>query len=129
MQIKAEKKTAEEEKRVAQAVKDFLQNKLLAQANTGAQANALLRAGESSSGAKPNPTVREVLDRAARELTADRIEASFPGQPLVQAEILQTIGNTYIWLGECRTAVDFLRGRKPFAGNTLAPITPIRSAA
>ncbi len=55
----------EAEKKIAQTVRDFLQNKLLAQTDTGKQADALLKAGESSSGAKLNPTIRELLDRAA----------------------------------------------------------------
>src|SRR4051794_38895141 len=63
-------------------------------------ANALRQAGGPSADAKYNPTVRELLDRAAAELAPDKIEAQFPKQPLVQAEILQTIGNTYRGIGE-----------------------------
>ena len=39
-----------------------------------------------------NPTIRELLDRAAKELAPERIDASFPNQPLIQAEILHTVG-------------------------------------
>ena len=44
-QVNAEKKKAEEEKQIAQAVGDFLQNKLLGQADSRTQADALLRTG------------------------------------------------------------------------------------
>jgi tetratricopeptide (TPR) repeat protein len=108
VQVEAEKKKADEEKQIAQAVRDFLQNKLLAQADTSAQANALLKAGESSSGWKLNPTIRELLDRAARELAPDRIAKSFP-QPLIQAEILQTVGVAYREIDEYQPAIEFLK--------------------
>src|SRR5207248_6501351 len=62
----------EQERAKAEAVLDFLQNKLLAQADPWAQANAL-RKGGPSKGAKPEPTIRELLDRTALELTPDRI--------------------------------------------------------
>ena len=55
VQVEAEKKKAEDEKQVAQAVRDFLQNKLLGQADTRNQANALLKAGGSPSEAKLIP--------------------------------------------------------------------------
>ena len=106
--VEAEKKRAEEEKQVAQAVKDFLQNKLLAQSDATAQADALLQAGELAAEAKLNPTIRELLDRAAMELAPDKIEKNFPNQPLVQAEILRTVGDAYRGAGDASTAIPFL---------------------
>jgi tetratricopeptide (TPR) repeat protein len=97
----------EQEKAIAQAVRDFLRNKLLAQADPRAQADALLRSG-GKSGPKPNPTIRELLDRAALELSPDKIEGQFPGQPLVQAEILKTIGEAYGGIGEHESAIAHL---------------------
>ncbi len=72
---------------VAQAVNDFLQNDLLAQASASTQ---------SGPGAKPNPhlEVRTALDRAAA-----RIGGKFDRQPEVEAAIRDTIGQTYIDLG------------------------------
>jgi uncharacterized protein involved in type VI secretion and phage assembly len=56
IQVEAEKQKAEEEKQIAQSVRDFLQHKLLAQTDTRTQADALLKAGASSSGATaPSP--------------------------------------------------------------------------
>ena len=109
VQVEAEKKKADEEKQIAQAVKDFLQNKLLGQADVTAQANALLEAGESSAAAKQNPTIRELLDRAAGELAEAKIEANFPNQPLLQAELLRTVGDTYRGVGESERAIGFLQ--------------------
>ena len=99
LEVEAEKKKAEDEKKVAIAVKDFLQNKLLGQADVRTQADALLKAGELAAEAKTNPTIGELLDRAAVELSEAKIEANFPGQPLLQAELLFTVGNT---LSRCR---------------------------
>ena len=109
LQIDVEKKKVEAEKQVALTVRDFLQNKLLGQADVTKQANALLLGGGRSEEAKENPTIRELLDRAARELTPDKIEANFPNQPLVQAEILLTVGDTYRGIGEYERAIGFLQ--------------------
>ena len=106
--VEDEKKKVEEEKQVAQAVRDFLENKLLGQANAFEQADALLEAGRSSAETKLNPTIREVLDRAALELAADKIEANFPQQQRLQAELLKTVGDTYLGIGEYGLAIAFL---------------------
>jgi len=82
-----EKQRADQESATARAVDDFLRNDLLAQASLSKQARP---------GASPNPdlTVRSVLDRAAAS-----IAGRFDKQPLVEASIRQTIGNTYLDLG------------------------------
>jgi non-specific serine/threonine protein kinase/serine/threonine-protein kinase len=71
----------------ATAVNDFLQNDVLAQASVDGQTRAR---------GKPDPDmkVRTALDRAAA-----RIEGKFGGQPLVEAAIRHTIGNSYYELG------------------------------
>ena len=78
---------ADAEAAVAQAVDDFLQNDLLAQASSRAQ---------SRPNSRPDPDlkVRTALDRAA-----ERITGRFAKQPLVEASIRQTIGATYFDLG------------------------------
>jgi tetratricopeptide (TPR) repeat protein len=89
-----EAKRARQAERVAtteaattEAVNDFLQKDLLAQASASNQARP---------DTKPDPDlkVRTALDRAAA-----RIEDKFKGQPLVEASIRQTMGNTYRDLG------------------------------
>jgi tetratricopeptide (TPR) repeat protein len=82
---------------IAQAVNNFLQNDMLAQASAAAQ---------SGPSTKPNPhlEVRTALDRAAA-----RIGGKFERQPEVEAAIRDTIGQTYIDLGlypEARTQLE-----------------------
>jgi tetratricopeptide (TPR) repeat protein len=78
---------ANREAAVAQAVNDFLQNDLLAQASASTQA---------SQNRKPDPDlkVRTALDRAAAQ-----IGGRFEGQPEVEAAIRDTMGQTYRDLG------------------------------
>jgi tetratricopeptide (TPR) repeat protein len=78
---------ANREAAVAEAVSNFLQNDVLAQASASVQ---------SGPTTKPDPDlkVRTALDRAAAKI-GDR----FASQPLVEASIRETIGSTYIDLG------------------------------
>ncbi|MFZ0479557.1 MAG: serine/threonine-protein kinase [Terriglobales bacterium] len=78
---------AKQESAIAQAVSDFLQNDLLAQASANNQ---------SGPTTKPDPDlkVRTALDRAA-----ERIEGKFANQPEVESAIRDTIGQTYNSLG------------------------------
>jgi len=71
----------------ARAISDFLRQDVMAQASADTQARP---------DTKPDPDlkVRTALDRAAT-----RIEGKFANQPLVEASIRQTIGNTYDDLG------------------------------
>ncbi|HUX44688.1 MAG TPA: tetratricopeptide repeat protein [Terracidiphilus sp.] len=78
---------ARREAAVAQAVNNFLQNDLLAQASAENQSRANTRPD-------PNITVRTLLDRAAQ-----RIDGKFPNQPEVEAALRNTIGATYDDLG------------------------------
>jgi non-specific serine/threonine protein kinase/serine/threonine-protein kinase len=71
----------------ARAVSSFLRDDVLAQASPGTQANPSTRPDQ-------NLTVRMALDRAAT-----RIGGRFAGEPLVEATVRQTIGNTYSDLG------------------------------
>ena len=68
------------------AVRQFLQNDLLAQASPEAQADRDLK-------------LRVVLDRAAKG-----IEGRFPGQPIVEADVRDTLAATYHSLGEYATS-------------------------
>jgi tetratricopeptide (TPR) repeat protein len=79
---------ARQAEQTAEAVNDFLQNDLLAQAST---------ANQSGPSTKPDPhlEVRTALDRAAA-----RIAGKFARQPEVEAAIRDTLGQTYKDLGQ-----------------------------
>jgi eukaryotic-like serine/threonine-protein kinase len=82
-----ESRRANREAAEAEAVNDFLQRDLLAQAGASAQ---------SGPATKPDPDlkVRTALDRAAA-----RVESKFTKQPEVEASIRGTVGQAYIDLG------------------------------
>jgi serine/threonine protein kinase len=117
---KEERDRAEREKRSAEAVRSFLQQDLLRQADAASQADSLRLAG-AGAGAVENPTIRELLDRAARGLTAEKIEAKFPRQPLVQAEILETVGHTYLGVGDYAKAIRHLQRAADLRRTHLGP--------
>jgi len=83
---------ANREAATAEAVNDFLQNDLLAQAGATAQSSPNTKAD-------PDLKVRTVLDRAS-----ERIEGKFAKQPEVEASIRDTMGQTYWDLGLYREA-------------------------
>ena len=78
---------AQQQSAIAQAVNDFLQNDLLAQASAYNQ---------TEGGSRPDPDlkVRTALDRAAKN-----IGGKFKNQPEVEAAIRKTMGETYDDLG------------------------------
>jgi eukaryotic-like serine/threonine-protein kinase len=78
---------ADAEAAVAQAVNDFLQSDLLAQASAANQSGP-------STNPDPDLKVRTALDRAAA-----RISGKFDRQPKVEAAIRDAIGQTYMGLG------------------------------
>jgi len=104
-----ERDRANEEMIIATAVQDFLQKKLLSQADAKLQADALLAAGGDAAQVRFNPTIRELLDRAAAECAPDKINSQFPGQPLLQAAILDTIGQAYHSLSEFDKAIEHMQ--------------------
>jgi serine/threonine protein kinase/tetratricopeptide (TPR) repeat protein len=119
-----QKQRAEQEKQIAQAVRLFLQEKLLGQADPYQQADALLRFGGAGAVPKENPTIRELLDRAAKELAPDKIDAQFPNEPLVQAAILQTVGDAYRGIGEYEKSIDHMLRARDLRQRHLGPDHP-----
>ncbi|MGH7242468.1 MAG: tetratricopeptide repeat protein [Phycisphaerales bacterium] len=75
------KSEAQHEAETALAVRSFLQE--------------MIAAGDPEKGATPNMTVRQVIDQAAARLDA----GSLKDQPLVEAEVRQTLSDAYISLG------------------------------
>jgi serine/threonine protein kinase len=91
-----QRRLADDERAVAQAVNDFLQWDVLRQADSRVQA-------DRGFNADPNLTVREALHRAAA-----RIGDRFRDQPLVEAAIRQAIGEAYAGVGEYQLAASHL---------------------
>ncbi|QDV33929.1 serine/threonine-protein kinase [Tautonia plasticadhaerens] len=103
-----ERRRAEEERRSSEAVRNFLQTDLLGQASEFTQAETRRLGGEDFEVAA-DPTVGELLDRAAARLAPERIDARFPGLPSIQAEVLKTVGNSYQLIGRYEEGLDHLR--------------------
>ena len=79
----AQRNRADAEAAIAKAVTQFLQQDLLSQASTDSQ-------GGAETKPDPDVKVRTLLDRAASQ-----VGKRFGGQPLVEAEIQETIASTY----------------------------------
>ena len=86
-QALVERQRADEQAHISRAVSEFLQHDLLAQAAAANQST-------TEAGRDPQLQVRTLLDRASQA-----IEGRFPDQPLLEAELRQTIGSTYHALG------------------------------
>lgn len=97
---------------IANAVNDFLQNDLLAQAGARAQAGA---------GTAPDPDlkVRTALDRAAA-----RIAGKFDFEPVVEASIRRTIGLAYFDMNLFSDAQPQLERAADLRRRTLGPEHP-----
>ena len=95
-QVEGEKTEAEREKLIAQSVRDFLQNKLLSQADAWVQADTLLEAGRSSSEAKLNPTIRELGPRGAR-IGPGQDRSEFPQAAAGAGRVAENGGQYVSW--------------------------------
>jgi serine/threonine protein kinase/tetratricopeptide (TPR) repeat protein len=119
-----QKQRADEQAAVAKSVKDFLQNDLLMQADSEMQANLGFEQ-------RPDLTVKEALRRAS-----EKIGQSFTNQPLVEAEIRNTIGSAFSGVGEAKLAIPHLERAvaldKQIAGpdhpDTLRTVTALAAA-
>ncbi len=95
-QAELARREAEEQARIAQAVNDFLQNDMIRQTSSFAQAGQKIEVD-------PNLTLREALDRAA-----ERIGDRFQEHPLTEAAIQRAIGDAYVDVGQAKTAIPHL---------------------
>jgi serine/threonine protein kinase/Flp pilus assembly protein TadD len=104
-----ERKRADEEAAIAQAVSDFITDDILRQASAHHQASPTR---------KPDPDlkVRTALDRAA-----ENIAGKFAGQPRVEVALRDVIGRTYWELGEADKALTQLEAAVRRARAALGP--------
>ncbi len=96
LQARSDRATARSEAAISKAVNEFLNKDLLAKASADNQ---------SAPGSRPDPDIklRDVLD-----LAAGTIGSRFAAQPLVEASIRRTIGETYEQLGLVQKALPHL---------------------
>lgn len=130
------RRQADQEKTIALAVREFLQNRLIRQANPyeNSRLSQLFNDGQrKGAGEQHAPsrdlTVRELLDQAAKDFSPDTVAAKFPEQPLVQAEILQTIGETYEGLKEFGKSVPYMQAAHALRVKHLGPTDPVSLAS
>lgn len=88
-QAQAKEAEARDKEAEARAVLDFLKDKILAAARPEGLENAL---------------GREVTLRQALKTALPKVEASFRGMPLVEADVRFTLGNSFHYLGDDETA-------------------------
>ncbi|MFO0940019.1 MAG: serine/threonine-protein kinase [Pirellulales bacterium] len=102
--------SAEEEAKrqaaVATAVREFLQYDLLGQASAHQQAKSMIRDPNKPNSLKPNPTIRELLDRFSKRFEVDQSDPRLTKE--VSAELFEVLGNTYRSIGEYEKAESYL---------------------
>ncbi len=94
---KNQEAAAKDQLQISTAIAEFLQNDLLGQAGSKAQADCKFAPD-------PNLTIRDALDRAAAA-----VGEKFRDRPELEASIRQTIGNAYLEVGQYEKAVSELR--------------------
>ncbi|MFK7818449.1 MAG: serine/threonine protein kinase, partial [Planctomycetaceae bacterium] len=101
MRASREQEAAKQQEAIAVAVRQFLQDDLLRQADEFEQAN-------SGNAIQKNISVAQLVERAAAKFDPNTIEERFPGQPLVQAEVMATIAEISSALDQHDTALEFV---------------------
>jgi eukaryotic-like serine/threonine-protein kinase len=117
----AKRQQAEEQTQVALAVRKFLQHDLLLQADPMTRADRVLALGRDRFVATANPTIKELLDRAASELTPEKIDQKFSKQPVIQGAILNDVGQAYLGIGEYAKAASHFERARAIASAEFGP--------
>ena len=112
IRARRERDRAVRAEQIAQAVNDFLQDDVLAQAGARAQAN-------TKSHPDPDLKVRTALDRAA-----SRVAGRFDSQPAVEAAIRRTIGLAYLDMNVFAEAQQQLEAALELRKHSLGPEDP-----
>ncbi len=109
LRARADRSRAESEAAISKAVTEFVQSDMLGQASSYNQGTPFT---------KPDPDLklRTALDRAA-----EKIGERFVDQPLVEASIRQTVGETYHQLGLYRQALSHLQRALELRRGILGP--------
>jgi serine/threonine protein kinase len=112
-----QEKEAKKQLEISTAVTEFLQNDLLGQAGSKAQADRKFEPD-------PNLTIRDALDRAAAA-----VGGKFRNRPELEASIRQTVGDAYREVGQYEKAVTQLRQSADLRKAKLGPDHPDTLAA
>lgn len=104
-----ESKAARRQQNIATAYNTFLLNDLLQQSTVEGQLDWVRANNLRSAEPLRDPSLGQLLDRAEHALAPDLIEKRFPGEPLVQAQVLHTAGRIRLRLGEFEKARDLLQ--------------------
>lgn len=119
-----ERDRAEKEKANAVAVRDFLRNQLISRASVWEQSNLARVPANKLGTPRHDMTVRELLNLAAKEFSPETIEAKFPKQGEVQAEILDTIGEAYESVSDFEKAIRFIKAATDLRERIAGPEHP-----
>jgi serine/threonine protein kinase len=92
---------------VSRAVRDFLQNDLLGQANVNTQVRSVVADPTRPGRFKPDPTIRQLLDQFSRRFAEGPVDERLTTD--VRAELFEVIGNTYRGIGDFQQGEQFLR--------------------
>jgi serine/threonine protein kinase len=104
-----QEKEAKDQLEISTTVTEFLQNDLLGQAGSKAQADRKFEPD-------PNLTIREALDRAAAA-----VGDKFKGRPELEASIRQTVGDAYREVGQYEKAIVQLQQSADIRKGKLGP--------
>lgn len=114
-QVNREKSNAEaqrlaaiEQQEIANSIRGFLFDDLLRGADTQYQITQINRAqalGLGKLSYQTNPSIHELVSSVLPNLEASQLERRFPGQPLVQAELLSTVSRLLIQQGQFESAL------------------------
>ncbi len=91
----------------AEAIKDFLLEDLIGLGDVSRRMT-MLGPGGGQATLAPDPRVSDLLKRVAVSLTESRLEERFRGQPLVQADVLFSVGQVSAAVGEFHQAAALL---------------------
>jgi serine/threonine protein kinase/tetratricopeptide (TPR) repeat protein len=106
---KQARETAEQREVETKAVLDFVEHKVFAAARPEGQEGGL---------------GHEVLLRKAVQAALPFVEKSFTGQPLIEARLRMTMGTSFLYVGEAKTAIEQYQAARQLYTEHLGPDHP-----
>ena len=97
---------ANDQRAITDAVNRFLQDDLLRQAASESQIDWLVNEGMGPTTFMKDRTLVQILDRVAEKIANN--QTPFENRPVVRAELMKTVGETYLSLGSLTKAQELL---------------------